>query len=209
MPDLLSSGDPHGVVSTCTCEWVSMWKAVDLRPGDQRMLESLGGFWDLSYRKRDPECPQHGNAVIFDPIRNAIAAMRILRDRRTCSAWIDEGALSSENASMDDLRNGLTVGVAYELQHRLQALGVDEKLARRFIGDLAEAAVEGVVKVWTEGRQEPGGTPMPQSKDEWEAHCAFYRLTVDQRNRAWDEIRSLKHAVKVEAEGLLELAEEG
>lgn len=30
---------------------------------------------------RDPNCPRHGNHVPFDPLANARAAMRYLRDR--------------------------------------------------------------------------------------------------------------------------------
>lgn len=37
--------------------------------------------------------------------------------------------------------------------------------------------------------------PMPTSEEEWRAHCAFYRLTVDQRDRAWREIEDLKKKI--------------
>lgn len=37
--------------------------------------------------------------------------------------------------------------------------------------------------------------PMPQSQQEWEAHWAFYQLTLLQRNQAWAEIESLKRTL--------------
>jgi hypothetical protein len=33
---------------------------------------------------------------------------------------------------------------------------------------------------------------MPASQAEWEAHWAFYRLTVAQRDSAWQEIERLQ-----------------
>ena len=38
--------------------------------------------------------------------------------------------------------------------------------------------------------------PMPQSQEEWEAHWAFYRLTVQQRDQAWTEVRTLREALE-------------
>jgi hypothetical protein len=37
-----------------------------------------------------------------------------------------------------------------------------------------------------------GAPELPVSLSEWEAHWAFYRLTVDQRDRAWREVEELK-----------------
>jgi hypothetical protein len=34
--------------------------------------------------------------------------------------------------------------------------------------------------------------PMPANQEEWEAHWAFYTLTVKQRDAAWEEIRFLR-----------------
>lgn len=34
--------------------------------------------------------------------------------------------------------------------------------------------------------------PMPASQAEWEAHWAFYKLTVAERDQAWHEIRELR-----------------
>lgn len=38
--------------------------------------------------------------------------------------------------------------------------------------------------------------PMPKSQEEWEAHWAFYRLTVMQRDAAWREIERLRRAIR-------------
>jgi hypothetical protein len=37
--------------------------------------------------------------------------------------------------------------------------------------------------------------PMPQSQEEWEAHWAFYKLTVAQRDAAWSEVRGLRQMI--------------
>ena len=37
---------------------------------------------------------------------------------------------------------------------------------------------------------------MPQSQAEWEAHWAFYRLTVLQRDQAWREVRDLRRLLE-------------
>jgi hypothetical protein len=34
--------------------------------------------------------------------------------------------------------------------------------------------------------------PMPASQEEWEAHWAFYKLTVKQRDAAWSEVTHLR-----------------
>ena len=38
--------------------------------------------------------------------------------------------------------------------------------------------------------------PMPATQAEWEAHWAFYRLTVAQRDRAWAEVRELRQLLE-------------
>lgn len=38
--------------------------------------------------------------------------------------------------------------------------------------------------------------PMPTSEAEWHCHCAFYRLTVSQRDRAWQNEEALKEEVR-------------
>lgn len=174
-------------MSTCTCRWVSAWTQIG------------PPFWDLSYRKRDPKCPQHGDAILFSPLANARAAMALYMTRQANESW-----------SMADLSNGLTVHVAEQMRNRLRGHGINEETAESFIDELAEVAVEGVVKLWKEGGEGSllGYPEMPQTKDEWEAHCAFYRLTVDQRNRAWETIRTLKSQLRADAQGLLQLAED-
>lgn len=37
--------------------------------------------------------------------------------------------------------------------------------------------------------------PMPTSQAEWEAHWAFYRLTVMQRDAAWRDLEAAKVAL--------------
>ena len=36
---------------------------------------------------------------------------------------------------------------------------------------------------------------MPATQAEWEAHWAFYRLTVMQRDAAWSEVKNLRQMV--------------
>lgn len=43
--------------------------------------------------------------------------------------------------------------------------------------------------------------PMPQSQVEWEAHWAFYKLTVAQRNLAWSELEQCRETVTTLAAG--------
>jgi hypothetical protein len=107
------------------------------------------------------------------------------------------------------MMNGLTVAVADQMRARLIANRVPEENAENIMDELAEIAVEGVVKLWREGDHGIARTypEMPVSKEEWEAHCAFYRLAVDQRDRAWRQIEDMKHKIKTEATELLELAE--
>jgi hypothetical protein len=38
--------------------------------------------------------------------------------------------------------------------------------------------------------------PMPTSQEEWEAHWAFYKLTVQQRDAAWSEIKELRQLLE-------------
>jgi hypothetical protein len=37
---------------------------------------------------------------------------------------------------------------------------------------------------------------MPASEVEWHCHCAFYRLTISQRDRAWQNEAALKEEVQ-------------
>jgi hypothetical protein len=37
--------------------------------------------------------------------------------------------------------------------------------------------------------------PMPQSQEEWETHWAFYKLTVAQRNLAWNELEQMRDLI--------------
>lgn len=85
-----------------------------------------------------------------------------------------------------------------ELAARILSSGYDENVG----GEAVELA--GLVQAFIEWRDKGGFDPfrytwrpeqrldMPTSPEEWAANCAFYRLTVDQRDRAWAELERLK-----------------
>lgn len=69
---------------------------------------------------------------------------------------------------------------------------------------IARAVVAGVWKAMVGQRRT---TPPLPTETEWDLHCAFYRLTADQRDRAWQEIEEKKDRIAKLEEVLHQMVE--
>jgi hypothetical protein len=61
---------------------------------------------------------------------------------------------------------------------------------------ILEAAAPLMVEQWAKDHRD-GNPEMPTSEEEWRTHCAFYNLTVAQRDHAWHRLGALKQELEL------------